>query len=141
MGQINWSRVVLGGLVAGLVMNISEFIMTVPVVLGTQMQAELTQRNLPRMGGGTIAFYVVMAFILGILTVWLYAAIRPRYGPGPKTAVRAGLTVWFLAFLRSRLGLVALGVFSSQLMVFAAVWGLVEMILASLAGAWLYQER
>jgi hypothetical protein len=37
--------------------------------------------------------------------------------------------------------LVALGVFSSQLMVFAAVWGLVEMILASLAGAWLYQER
>jgi hypothetical protein len=81
-----------------------------------------------------------MDFIVGILTVWLYAAIRPRYGPGPKTAIYAGLTVWFLAYLRSRLGLVALGVFSTGLMAFAVLWAFVEMILASLAGAWLYKE-
>ena len=26
--------------------------------------------------------------------MWLYAAIRPRYGPGPKTAALAGLALW-----------------------------------------------
>jgi hypothetical protein len=140
VGQINWLRVVLGGLVAGLVMNIIEVLMTMPLALGTQMQAELTRRNLPPMGGSVAAFYSVMDFIVGILTVWLYAAIRPRYGPGPKTAIYAGLIVWFLGPLRSRLGLVALGVFSIRLMALAIVWGLVEMILASLAGARLYRE-
>ena len=139
MGQINWSRVLLGGFVAGLVMNVSEFIMTVPV-LGTRMQAELTNHNLPPMGGGVMTFYIVMAFLVGTLTVWLYAAIRPRYGPGPKTATCAGLTVWFLGALRSRLGLATLGVFSTGLMAFAVLWALVEMTLASLAGAWLYKE-
>jgi hypothetical protein len=139
VGKINWSRVTLGGIVAGLVMNVSQFILTVPV-LGTQMQAELRKRTLPPMGGRAMTFYIIMDFIVGILTVWLYAAIRPRYGPGPKTAIYAGLAVWFLAYLRSRLGLVALGVFSTGLMAFAVLWAFVEMILASLAGAWLYRE-
>jgi hypothetical protein len=86
MGQINWPRVVLGGLVAALVMNVSQAIMTQPV-LGTQMAAELTKHNLPPMGGGAMTFYIVMDFVVGILTVWLYAAIRPRYGPGPSTTL------------------------------------------------------
>jgi hypothetical protein len=127
MGQINWSRVVLGGLIAGLVMNVSEFIMTVPA-LGTQM------------GASVATYYTVMAFVVGTLTVWLYAAIRPRYGPGPKTAICAGLTVWFLGPLRSRLALAIMGVFSTRLMAFAVVWGLVEMSVAALAGAWFYRE-
>lgn len=139
MGQVNWSRVILGGLVAGLVMNVSQFIMTVPV-LGTQMQAELSKRTLPPMGGRAMTFYIIMDFIVGILTVWLYAAIRPRYGPGPKTAIYAGLIVWFLAYVRSRLGMVAMGVFSTGLMALAVLWAFVEMILASLVGAWLYKE-
>ena len=139
MGQINWSRVILGGIVAALVMSVSEFIMTVPV-LGTQMQAELAQRTLPPMGGRVATFYTIMDFIVGILTVWLYAAIRPRYGPGPKTAIYAGLAVWFLAYFRSRFGFVAMGVYPAGLMAFAVVWAFVQMILASLAGAWLYKE-
>jgi hypothetical protein len=28
--------------------------------------------------------------------MWLYAAIRPRYGPGPKTAAVAGFALWFI---------------------------------------------
>jgi hypothetical protein len=120
-------------------MNVSQFIMTGPV-LGTWMQRELTERNLPPLGGDAITFYIVMDFIVGILTVWLYASIRPRYGPGPKTAIYSGLTVWFLTYLRSRLSWVAMGVFSTGLMTFAVLWALVEMTLASLAGARLYKE-
>ena len=46
--------------------------------------------------GSDIGIFVAMTFVLGILLVWLYAAIRSRYGPGPKAAVVAGLFGWVL---------------------------------------------
>jgi hypothetical protein len=52
----------------------------------------------------------------------------------------ASHSVWFLAYLRSRFGFVAVGVFPTGLMAFAVLWAFVEMMLASLAGAWLYKE-
>ena len=39
------------------------------------------------------------SFLIGLFAGWLYAAIRPRYGAGPKTALCAGLFVWFLGYL------------------------------------------
>ena len=44
---------------------------------------------------------IAMTSALGIAAVWLYAAIRPRYGAGPRTAVIAGLAVWVMADLWS----------------------------------------
>ena len=44
---------------------------------------------------------IVMTFVLGIASVWLYAAIRPRFGPGAATAVCAGLAVWVIAHVWS----------------------------------------
>jgi len=34
-----------------------------------------------------------------VLLVWLYAAIRPRFGPGPATAAKAGVAAWFVGSL------------------------------------------
>src|SRR5437667_4515115 len=45
-----------------------------------------------------IGVFVIGGFVLGVLLVWLYAAIRPRFGPGPKTSLIAGLVLWFLAY-------------------------------------------
>ena len=36
---------------------------------------------------------------MGLLLVWLYAAIRPRFGPGPRTATYAALVVWVCGFI------------------------------------------
>ena len=44
----------------------------------------------------SVPIFAVYGFLLGIVAVWLYAAIRPRFGPGPKTAAMAGLAVWFI---------------------------------------------
>ena len=93
MSQINVGGVVKGGLAAGVVMNISEFVLNVPVA-GEQMNAELAARNLPPVATNQIAVFVVLTFVLGLFTVWLYAAIRPRFGAGPKTAIIAGVFVW-----------------------------------------------
>jgi hypothetical protein len=140
MGSINMGRVVLGGLLAGLVINASEFVLN-EVVLGAEMRAMMERLNLPQIGGNAIAVFVVFGFVLGIATTWLYAAIRPRYGAGPKTALCAGATVWFLAYFYTSVGLVVVGMIPRRMAAISLAWGLVELLVAAEAGAWLYREE
>lgn len=139
MGSINMGRVVIGGLLAGLVLNISETILNLFVV-NRDTESALLAMNLPLVGGPAIGGFVVMAFLLGIMTVWLYAAIRPRFGAGMKTAVCAGLVVWFFAYLYNGVGMALMHVFPPRLLGITLVWGLVEIVLAAIAGGWAYKE-
>lgn len=139
MGKINIVRVILGGLVAGLVINVSESILNL-WLLAERMELAYQELGLPPTGGGTISVFIVSGFALGILGVWLYAAVRPRFGPGPKTAVLAGFVVWLCAILWPTLSSGLLGLFDADLLVFIAIWDLFEILIAVLAGAWLYQE-
>ena len=139
VARINTRGVVVGGLVAGLIINVSEYILNEPV-LGARMAAALTAHNLPPIGGGAIAVFVIIGFLLGLVLVWLYAAIRPRFGAGPKTAAIAGGLVWFLDYFCGAVGFGALGLFPMNLILIALVWGLVELIAAALVGGRLYSE-
>jgi hypothetical protein len=138
--KINLARVFAGGLVAGLVINISETILNV-FVIGQQMEDILKARNVPAMEPRAIISFVIMCFGLGIATTWLYAAIRTRFGPGVQTAILTGAVVWFLAYLYPSLGDVVLQLFPGDVTAIAVVWGLVEIVLAAIAGAWVYREE
>lgn len=139
MSKMNMTGVVLGGLLAGLVINIGETILNT-VVIGEQMNAQLARFNLPPMTGGVIGVFVSLCFLLGIATIWLYAAIRPRFGPGPKTAVIAAALIWFCAYLFPGVVQVAMGLFSAQLTAVALLWGAIEIGIAAVAGAYVYKE-
>jgi len=132
-------RVIVGGLVAGLIVNIGETILNVPLA-GEEMAQALQARNLPPVGGGAIGYFVIMCFVLGVLMVWTYAAVRPRLGPGPKTAVIVAVLVWFMTLVWSGGSQVAMGIMPLSLTLFGLVWGLGELVIASLVGAKLYRE-
>ena len=140
MGGINLGRVVVGGLLAGLVINASEYVLN-EVVLGEQIATAMQRLNLPPIGGGAIGVFVALGFALGIATIWVYAAIRPRFGAGVRTALCAGAAVWFFAYLYPNIGLGMLGLFPPGMITLAVVWGLAELLVAAVAGAWLYQEE
>lgn len=136
---INSKRVIIGGLVAGLIINVSGLLM-VPMV-GKQMTAALMERNVPPMSGGAMAFFGMMSLVLGVLLVWLYAAVRPRFGPGPKTAALVSIFVWFLAYFWANASNVAFGFMPISLTVVGTAWGLVELLVAGEVGARLYREH
>lgn len=140
MGKINIGRMMLGGLLAGLVLNVGEFLLNEPI-LGKEWAAAMEALNRPPISGSAIGWFVVLSFVLGIAIVWLYAAIRPRYGAGPKTAICAGLAVWFFVWLWGFGGSIVMGLYPTKLVVITVVWGLFEVPLAALAGAWLYKEE
>ena len=138
MGNINMGRVILGGLVAGLVINIGEFLLN-GMVLADQMKSFMTQHNFTE-PKNFIAIAVALTFVLGIVIVLGYACIRPRFGPGVKTAIIAGLLAWFgIYFYSGIINGVLFGI-PMNTMIMVIVWGLVEFCLGAIAGAWLYKE-
>jgi hypothetical protein len=139
MSSINMGRVVVGGLVAGLLINVSEFVLNA-VVLAEDMNAAMAALNRPPIDNGMIVWFVLLAFGIGIMAVWVYAAVRPRFGPGVQTAICASLVVWGLAYLYPNVTTIVLGLFPIRLMIIATVWGLVEVLVAGVAGAWIYTE-
>lgn len=143
MHRISWNRVLLGGLLAGFVMNVSEAALN-GGVLGDDAAAMFRSFHVSdTTEPWQIISLIGMTFVLGIASVWLYAAIRPRFGPGPGTAIRAGLAVWVLAHLWSGvyLGSGLTGLIPAKLAWLPVVWRLVEAPVATLIGARVYREN
>ena len=139
MGKINAGRVLLGGLVAGLILNIGEYLLN-DRVLATQMAELFRKCGFPKPGTNFIVIAVVITFVLGIVIVLGYAAIRPRFGPGPKTAIIAGLFAWFGVVVYNNVIVVGLGMEPTNVFALVLGWELVEYLLAAIVGAWLYSE-
>lgn len=134
MSNINYSKVMIGGLVAGVVFFALDFVGF--MVLGMDMDAWLAAHSLHE---PNMAVFVVIDILLGIMAVWLYAAIRPRFGPGAKTAAIAAAFIWFF-FALVYFGLHMMGLFTVGDYTKMAAWGVLQAFGATLAGAWLYRE-
>jgi len=139
MGKINWSRVVLGGLLAGLVLNVIDWVVY-GKVLAADFNAALQALGKGPMTGSMIIWFVIFDFLFGIFLVWLYAAIRPRFGAGPRTAVLAGFAIWVLYGLLHAIGEAPMGLFPLRLAVIGCIVGLVEYVVAAVIGAKYYTE-
>ncbi len=141
MAKISGGRVIAGGLLAGLVINLFEWLLN-GVILRDELAAVLQRLGVSsEFSAGVIAWFWVLGFILGIAMVWIYAAIRPRFGPGPRTAMLAGLVVWFFVYLTHSLGEMPLGLFPQRLYLIAIPLAFVAYAIAGLAGGWVYKEE
>lgn len=139
MGKINWGRVVLGGLVAGIVMN--AFWVANGLLLMEEWQAVMERSGQPVEGeGATALLHVLLPFVGGLIAVWFYAAARPRFGPGPKTAALIGFANWAVGYLVPGLAWGTTVAFPPRLLGIWIVWALPGVVVATLAGAWLYKE-
>ncbi len=140
MGKINWGRVFVGGLVAGIVTFVLGAVMT--TIWAKDFEAGMTALGhpfaLPK-SPETVFSILVMNLVLGIVIVWLYAGIRPRYGPGPKAAAVAGFAMW-VVFSLSDVLFMSIGVLPVRAMVAPIAVGLVSFIAAAEAGARYYKE-
>jgi hypothetical protein len=141
MNKINWSRVLLGGIVAGIVIDVFEGVSN-GLILASQWNEAMTALNRSAaMSAKQIAAFDVWGLAAGIVMVAIYAAIRPRFGPGPKTGMLAGAIVWALAYAAGNAAMVFLHLFPLGLMLSATAIGLVETLVAGAAGAAVYKEE
>jgi hypothetical protein len=104
MGKINFGRVILGGIVAGIVGDILGYLVD-GLMLAPQWAAGMKALGRPELSVSKSVAFSIIGLVYGILMVWLYAAIRPRYGPGRQIAVLAGLAIWVSGVLLPNAGL------------------------------------
>jgi hypothetical protein len=139
MGKINTGRVILGGLIAGLIFNIFEDVLN-GWYLANVWPEVMRNLGLPKVDQFGIIEFNLMGFLLGIAAVWIYAAIRPRFGAGPRTAVYAGILTWFTAVFVGDSAPSIMGVYPMATAFVLVVVGLVECVVGTLAGAYFYKE-
>ncbi len=141
MGKINVTRVFLGGLAAGVVLNVLGYA-AYATFLGRRWGAALEALGRTmEMSSAEILIMIVFYLVMGILAVWFYALIRPRCGAGPKTALFAGFVFWILTGLLPTIAWGSMKLFSAGLLILDVLTSLVMLIVATLVGAWLYKEE
>ncbi len=99
----------------------------------------MVYRALARLRGSV--FLAVYSVALGILIVWLYAAIRPRFGAGATTAIAGGVFFWISISFVPYAALLRFDLIPIGGVLVHWIWTVVEIPLASVAGAWVYQEE
>ena len=140
MGNINWGRVVRGGMLAGFVLIVLATAFTA-LFIGQQELRTAVQAFRPPPSSSAAPLFFILAFLfLGMLMTWWYAAIRPRFGPGPKTAAIAGFAVWLAANPAQSFLLGHVAQLSPSFVVKSMAMYLVMIVASTLAGAWVYKE-
>ena len=138
MQAINYRRVVLGGLLACVVLLAGEI-----AIIGSMHKVIMAARDAAKMPPSTPnpVLGVIELLLTGFFLIWLYAAMRPRFGAGAMTAVRSGAAAWFalglivtLHMVNDNFGLPA------YLLVAIGAGMLPCFVAASLAGGWIYRE-
>lgn len=139
MGGINVARWILGGLVAGVLLWLMEGALS--VVYMEDMAAAMAEHGLSmEMSTGLIALTVVVSLLVGLVAVFFYAASRPRFGPGPRTAAIVGVALWSGSTLVALLGYHMIDLYPPRMLLHWGLIGLAEMIVISIAGAAIYTE-
>jgi len=140
MGKINWGSVVWGGLLAGVVLNVVDYVLYGRVLAGDIAAAMQALGKPPGAMNSLIPLFVILDFVYGIGLLWLYAAIRPRFGAGPRTAIIAGVALWFFVFLLHAVGEAPQGLMPQRLYTLGTIVGLIEVPVAAVVGAYVYKE-
>lgn len=141
MTNINWSRFLIGGLIASVILFVTDGMMH-EMILKADWQAiyaALGARE-PQPHGSSMLYFAIFELGRGMISVLIYVLMRPFHGAGPKTAVFAAIVGWLAFSVAGPVQYVPLGFISIPLWLKAAAIQLVATIVGVLAGAALYKD-
>jgi uncharacterized membrane protein len=137
---MNIGRIILGGFVGGLIINVVEQVVH-GIVLRDRWDEVMKKVTEHPVGTQAMVLLWIIGFVIGVALAWLYAAIRPRYGAGPKTAIVASIYLWIVSSLLWVVGLTPWNLWPRDLSLISLVVSLIEYIVAGLVAGYLYREQ
>lgn len=141
MTRINWGRLVLGGLVAAIIMFLTDGFIHGRIV-DTDWQAVYAGLRAaePEPHGTSMVYFALYELGRGFIAMLFYATMRTHFGAGPKTAALAGIASWIAFSLTGPAQFIPLGFFSTALWIKVGALHLVTSIIGTIAGAALYKD-
>lgn len=142
MTKINWTRWVIGVVVATVIMFLSDGVFHEHVV-HPDWEAVYSQLGAEEFRSGhglAVLCFLIFELGRGMISLLIYVLMRPFHGAGPKTAVLAAIAGWIAFSVTGPAQFIPLGFFTTSLWIKVAGFHLVTSILAILAGAAIYKD-
>ena len=138
---MNWKRIALGGLLAGVVMNALDFAVGIFVLGERYKQFQdagifLKEPRLP-----FVPIWIAGIFVMGFVAAWFYAAVRPRLGPGPQTALLVGLVLGLVGHVMYNVSAASWGLQGRFMPLVWMVSGIAQLVVGTLVAGWVYKEE
>jgi hypothetical protein len=141
MTNINWARFFIGGLIASVILFVTDGMMHEMLLKSDwhTVYASLTATE-PQPHGSSMLYFAIFELGRGMVSMLIYVLMRPFHGAGPKTAVIAAIVGWLAFSVAGPAQYIPLGFVSVPLWVKAAGVQLITTIVGVLAGAALYKD-
>jgi hypothetical protein len=139
--RLNWTRIIVGGLVASIILFLSDgFFHERLVSADWKAVYAALGANEPQHRPSGMAYFAIFELGRGMISILIYALMRPFFKPGPKTAVLAGIVTWLAFSVTGPAQFIPLEFYSNSLWCKVAAWQFVTSIVAAIAGAALYRD-
>jgi hypothetical protein len=141
MNRINWVRVVVGGLVAAIILFVTDGIFHERIV-GADWKAIYDGLGSaePHHDAFGLVYFAIFELGRGLISIYLYALMRSCSRPGPRTAALAGIVAWLAFSVTGPAQFIPLGFYSHALWIKVGVFQLFTSIIAAVAGAFFYRD-
>ncbi|HKP37913.1 MAG TPA: hypothetical protein VJT71_13730 [Pyrinomonadaceae bacterium] len=141
MSPINWTRLIIGGLIASVIAFLTDGFFHERIVAADWAAVYhglgVTEPKHNAMG---LAYFAVFELGRGFLAIILYVLMRGCCKPGPKTAAVAGILTWLAFSVTGPAQFIPLGFFSHALWIKVGAYHLATSIIAAIAGAAVYKD-
>jgi hypothetical protein len=141
MGRINWARVTLGTILAGVFYFICDgvihgaFLGQYHLAAVTGLKTQFTPDN------SSYFYFAVFDLGKGLVAMLIYVFARARFGPGVKTAVWAGLVAWLALAVLPSIEWMPFPFYEKSFFVKVIALELLPMVIGTIIGAWIYKEE
>lgn len=143
MNEIKVKRLILAGIATLVVFIIVES--AVESVLGKVLFQNFLNEwyrevGIQAWGARNHIVNIMIALLNCTMLIWLYAALRPMFGVGVKNALIASL-YWFVFVTAYAVNMTNLGYYPWKVALIESIYLLIELPLALLAGAYVYENK
>lgn len=142
MANINLARLFIGGLVATIILFVTDGVLHEHVVKDywLYIYQGLSAQPPQAEHGSSLLYFLVFEAGRAFTAILMYVLMRPFAGPGPKAAILAAVAAWFAFSFTGPAQFIPLGFYGKRLWAIVAGYQLVTSILANLLAAWLYRD-
>ena len=141
MYKINWVRVLVGGLVASIILFLTDGFLHERLALGLwqAVYADLGVAE-PKHNAYALIYFAIFELGRGFISIYLYVLMRSCCGAGPKTAALAGIVAWIAFSVSGPAQFIPLRFYSHALWIKVGAFQFITSIVAAVAGAFLYRD-
>ena len=143
MKQINLMRLILGGLVSGIIIYVIEAI-TNAVILGKdwQMWGTVAKTVFPMPSESvSLIHWALQALIAGIAGTFIYAGIRTWVGANLRAAWISGLIIWVVGWLGMSFDKMAMGIEPAKMVHYNVLAALLACLLGQVVASLIYKDK